>query len=79
MTQESVYCIKVSHFLKCKNSEGQRRGEAAEDRGKEQRQVRMERRKGVKEGVKHSETDMTKEGSEKGQESGEYEVFQGFM
>lgn len=53
---------------------GQREGtKAGENREKKRR------RKGVKEVVKPSETDMTKEGNEKGWESGEYEVFQGFM
>lgn len=53
---------------------GQRERTKAGENGEKKR-----RRKGVKEGVKHSETDMTKEGNKKGRESGEYEVFQGFM
>lgn len=43
---------------------GQREGTKAGENGEKKR-----RRKGVKEGVKPSETDMTKEGNEKGRES----------
>lgn len=65
MTQESVYCIKVSRFLKCKNSEGQRKEERRGCRGQREGTKAGEngekkgRRKGVKEGLKPLETDMT--------------------